>query len=86
MAGNDQNDGRDAADERQNQPGRGLEGKGFDAGGDPDADREGARKAESGADVPRGTDEHAAGGGDGDGLRGADLDGPLGGERRDPGR
>ena len=87
MAKDDRNEQSDAPDSRRNEPRRGLEGTGFDAG----AGREGGA---DGASIPRGTDEHSddaanrdrsAGGGERD-PRGVDLDAPLGGERRDPGR
>ena len=55
--------------------------------------KEQRRRAEEGAEIPRGTDEHSDEGRDrGDrgaadrDPRGVDLAGPLGGERREPGR
>ena len=55
--------------------------------------KEQRRRAEEGMEIPRGTDEHSdegrqrddRGGADRD-PRDVDLDAPLGGERRDPGR
>ena len=55
--------------------------------------KEQRRRAEEGAEIPRGTDEHSDAGhprDDGGAAdrdpRGVDLDAPLGGQRRDPGR
>jgi hypothetical protein len=73
---NDQQD--DAVDPRQKQP---RPGKGSDTG----PGYGGAGKATEGTEIPRGTDEHSDGGRERD-PEGADLDGPLGGERRNPGR